>query len=276
MVVYLDVLIATNMVLDYLILNITSLLVRRSYSLKRIVIASLLGGFSSVYIFLKSFWLVDILFNVAVALIMISIVTGFKNLKSILNAFAIFMLISCSLSGFVELLGRSYSEVFFNENLVNYINISPLLLIVATSVMYIVIMLVRKFIDKKSFPKTVKLEIKIGEHSECFLGLVDTGHSVTDPFGSAQVFIIDSNKFSVFKEKIGRQECNKRKRLIPVKTIGGSVILDAFRCDKAKVSQNNEIYYFENSIIAASNENIGNGYSAIVSAVCLERAPDRK
>ena len=278
MIIYLDVLIVVNAIIDYFLLNIMSLLVRRSINVKRIIIAALLGGISSVYIFFDSKYLIlDLAYNMLIGGLMVLLVIGFKDLKRLLYSFGIFMILSFLLSGFIDFMGRNfYGDVFMSEHFIGYINISPIFLILCTAVIYFAISLLRRISDKKTVPKTAKLEICICSHSEEFIGLVDTGNSVTDPFGTSQVFIVDESKYANIKDSVMNNEFYKRKRLIPIKTVGGRAILDAIRCDRAEVLENGKIYAFENPIVAASLEKIDNGYTAIIPSVCLDRISDGK
>jgi stage II sporulation protein GA (sporulation sigma-E factor processing peptidase) len=278
MIIYLDVLIVTNIILDYFLLNVTSLIVRRSINLKRIIVSSLFGGISSLYIFADiEFIVADILYNVIIGFIMVFIVTGFNRVRELLFSFCIFIFMSFILSGFFDMIYRyTTSDVFLSDKFICYMDVSPIFLIGATAMIYLVFCLLKRVSDKKRFATSVELKIEVCGHSEKFLGLVDTGHNVTDPFGTSPVFIVDESKCSAFRCDLSQEERSKRKRLIPIKTVSGRLILDALRCDKAEITENSKVYFFENPIIAFAPEVIDNGYNAIVPAMCFDRQPDRK
>ena len=64
MIVYVDTLIFTNTIVDFILLTATDFIVRRQSSILRSVIASVAGGLSSLYIFLQSDTLIfDLLFK---------------------------------------------------------------------------------------------------------------------------------------------------------------------------------------------------------------------
>ena len=131
MVVYADVLIFVNAVIDYIILNIVSLIIKKESSVVRIVAAAVLGGFSSLYIFVENTALpVDILFKVAVTALMVFITFGFGSTGRFTLALSVMLGIAFIINGaFVFLQNIIDREIVFSDNMMNYINISPIFLI---------------------------------------------------------------------------------------------------------------------------------------------------
>ena len=70
MTIYIDTLIFSNIIIDYLLLSITIKILKINYKLYRVILGSLFGGISSLTILLP--W-GNFLFNFVVKLIIISI-----------------------------------------------------------------------------------------------------------------------------------------------------------------------------------------------------------
>ncbi len=265
MVIYADVLIFTNIVIDYILIHLTAAILKIRYKLFAIILASAFGGLTSVYIlFQNDALLLDLLVKLTVGIIIVLIAFGFKRM---LMPYIVFLLLSFSLNGFVLLLQNFYSTTFFSNNFVYYLNISPILLIVLSMILYLSVRLVQKVIMKKAIADYVEIEICLtNERTKCY-ALVDSGHTLTDPFSGSQIIIIDSKLYSVLAKSL--VDVNSRMRIIPVCTVTNNELLNGLRCDKAIIKHKNKEIILDNPIVLCSNQKLGSDYDAIVSASAL-------
>ena len=89
MVVYADILIVVNTIVDYFLIKATCLLKKKKISVLKQIIASILGGISSLYIFLQNTnWIIDFSFQCIMSFIISIICFGVKR-KQLLSSFLI-------------------------------------------------------------------------------------------------------------------------------------------------------------------------------------------
>ena len=100
MVVYADILIVLNMLVDYFLLLSTKRLLKRKTNVIRIVLASLEGGIFSLYIFLpQSAVFIELSTRMAVCFVMSLTAFKFINLKEFLKNSVTLFLITCLYAG---------------------------------------------------------------------------------------------------------------------------------------------------------------------------------
>ncbi len=276
MVIYVDVLIFTNIIIDFFLLNATSLIIRRDFSLKRLILSSLIGGLSSLYILYDSKYLaIDLLYQIIIATVMLAIAVGLKNIRRLVFATVVFFSLSCGLSGIVTLLGRRFSNLIIGDNMEYYLNISPVLLVAFTAVFYIITLLLHKIFLRKNQFAEAELTISAGEEEMTLNALVDTGNKVEDPFGCSQVFIVNKEDYFLLCSGYSKSDLKTRKRLIPINTVGESHLLEALRCDKAKITAADKNFKYSKPLVAAAIKEIDSNYKAIIPYSAVDRIPDK-
>lgn len=272
MIIYVDTLVFTNIIIDYLILSLTSFIVKRTYKLSRLIISSLLGGLSSLYIFVDTLILIDIIYQVITAAVMLLILNGKCKLKTYIYSVLIFIVLSFLLNGLVSFLSNNVEEqIFISDSGVFYLNISPTILIFSTLVIYFAVIILRKFSDRRDKIATANLKIKAGNNLVELNAMIDSGSSVCDPFGLSEVFIVNEPQFQFLESSFRNSEINRRRRLIPIKTISDKILLKAIRCDFAEISENGLNLNYERPIIACAAEKIENGFDAIISHTAIHK-----
>lgn len=268
MIIYADVLIFTNTIIDYFLLTITSFIVKKSVKPILMIFASLFGGVISLYIFIESKSLLfDIMFKFVSEIILIIIAFGFSNLKIFLLRYVFFLVLSFSFNGLVLFINNLNSSTFFSRNLISYIDISPVLLVLLSAIFYLLIRITEKILHRKVQVDCAEIEIEIFDICTKFNALIDSGHTLTDPLSDSQIIIIDESLYNVFTN-INKNITN-RIRLIPVTTISNSEIVRGIRCDKATVYIGKEIIELKSPIILPASKKLGDNYNAIISKTAV-------
>lgn len=253
MVVYVDILILINFVVDYFLILISAKFLNIKPRFWRLVLSALVGGIFSLYIFLPQNKLV---FQFAVQFLMSAslcfITFGFIDVKNFIKNTLVLFCVNFAYSGAMIalwLVAKPYGMVINNS--VVYFNISPLFLILFSVVGYFVVIILRKIL-KKPFASSAycTVEVICLEKSLFLSGIADTGNSITDVFGFSEIFITD--KDAVEKILAEEKENPSRFRKIPCSTITGQNLLDGYRIDLAIVDFNNKKYEFKNPILAVS------------------------
>lgn len=241
--IYVDVLIATNIFINYFLLLTVSKFLRVSYRRIRLVLASVLGAVYSLIILLPQMnpWLsllVKLLMSVTIVLAAYRV----ASLKMFLRELACFYITSFAFAGLMLALWYFCApQGMAMKNSVVYFNISPLLLIITTVVCYVIIRIIQRVTGQQEVKNTFcRLTITVKDVSASCTAKVDTGSSLTEPFSHFPVVVAEyqaihkivptqiqsiiQNKENFSAEQVGL-------RLVPFHALSGDGILPAFQPD---------------------------------------------
>lgn len=281
MVVYADILIVLNFIVDYFLLLLSSKFLKLKPKLWRMMISAFLGGLSSLYIFLPQG---SILTEFAVKLVINSVMSfvcfGFKNLKYFLKTTGIFFVVTCLYAGIMIALWQILRpKGMVINNSVVYFNISPIVLIGTTVIGYILyIILSRLFAGSAGFAERCVVTIFADGKSITADAIIDTGNSITDIFGKSEIIISDKTVLISLFGNLNVDENEKiklRYRTVPCGTVSGGDVLEGFRCDSAKINYNNKFLILEKPILALSKIPLKENYSLILNPKIFNTLGDK-
>jgi stage II sporulation protein GA (sporulation sigma-E factor processing peptidase) len=275
MVIYADVLIVLNLIVDYFLVLASSKIIGKRLKTFRILLSSLIGAISSLYIFLPQLSVVwELAFKAVICLLMSATAFGIRSIKQFLKGFGVLFIITCSYAGIMMALWhifKPYGMVINNS--VVYFDISPLVLIGSTVIFY-VLFVVLSHIFKSSSKTAERCEIVIESDgkSEKLSAILDTGNSVVDLFGNCEIIIADKRAVKrIFGDiEEAKERSKNRYRVVPYSSVSGADILDGFRCDKASVSGNSKTVLLQKPILAVAKTPLNDGYNAIVNPKILD------
>lgn len=277
MIIYGDILFILNLTIDYLLITLTAVILKINTSLLRQLIASVLAGLSSFYIFIESkSVIIDLLYRFAVAVIIWAVVMGSKYRKKILKAVCVYFTIGVLLSGAVIFIANTFSVAGLAvNNTFFYVGISPIMLITLSVIFYFSVKLVYRVRRNYKAIKFCDVKITLNENHAQYSALIDSGNSISDILTDSEI-LISSEK--VVKDLTGvdsssifsNEGLKKRCRLIPAGTVSGETVLPAIRCDKAEIFCNQNIYELKRPIIAISKHINSEDYDIIISQGVLE------
>lgn len=273
MIVYADVLILVNFIVNYFILRLTARLNKTLYKRYRIILASLLGGLVSLYIFLPSQPIVlETIFRLLTAAVIIFTAFGYRNLRTYLrNLFVMFIttfLYAGVMMG-VWLLFKT-NKIVINNSVV-YFDVSAIQLIIVFIITYTVVTVAEFFLHRN----TVKAEkcsvsVYINGRTLTLTAIFDTGNSVIDLFTDADTVIVDKAVFETFFDiSTLAQKYASRYRIIPCSTVAGQKLLEGLRCDSMQIIFKGKKYFFEKPLVLASAEPIKDDFNAILNSDIL-------
>lgn len=283
MVVYIDILICLNIFVNYFILLITTRLNGGNIRIFRQILAAVVGALFSLYIFIpKQGPVVELLVKLVFSAVIIVCGYGFGGWKKFFRLLATFYGVSFLYAGLMLAMWFTFrpNGMAINNGVV-YFNISPLMLIGATVISYLIILLIGKFRKRPAVCGTrCQLEIAFGAKTVSVTALVDTGHSLTDLFSDAPVVITEYKTAAALLPMtvqpafaaVGAappKELGDRYRVIPYSVIGGNGLLPAFRCDTVTITEGERRKTVKNAVIAVSSQPLGGDYGAIVSPEIL-------
>lgn len=273
MVVYADILIILNTIVDYFLLLLTSKLIRAAPTLLRQISAAILGGFSSLLIFLPRLsFILQLSVYILSAFLITAICFDIKNKKHFFRATVVFFTVSFCYAGLmfaVWSLFRPNGMIIHNS--VVYFNISPIFLIVFSVISYFAVSFLR-FLLNKNAALAPKCEIKLfaNNRSVTINAISDTGNSIEDIFGLSEIIITEQAAvYALFGEDKNSIELKKRYRAVPCTTVSGSELLDGYRCDSAQITYDGKIKNLNKPILAVSKTTLGGDYSAVINPKIL-------
>ena len=265
MIVYVDVLVFLNAVVDYFILLAASFFAERKIKEWRLVLSSVLSALGSLYIFApKTNTFVDFLFKAVFSLLITLSAFGYKKLRVFLKAYFCFFAVSLLYCGLSVLLWTVFNpNKMVIKNSVVYFDISVMQMLIFAVAGYIAIRLIRFFITRNSpHSKRVELSLVNGSTAVNLTALVDSGNSLKDIYQNRKVVITDNKTAQTL---FGNLE-KKLPLLLPYKTINGSSFAKAYGCKSIKVNNKK----FDNVLVAVCNIEFNDDYKAIVSTDILE------
>lgn len=225
MKIYLDVIFFLNFFFDFILLFATKYILKEKVKFYRLLLGSLLGAFSLLFLFLKinSFQL--FILKIMISMGMILVTFGGKNFY---KNYLYFYIISIFLGGFVYLLNVSFSYknkgvIFFSNGLsINFL----LILILSPVIIYLYIKEMKSY--KNNISNIFLVDIMIGQKKYQLRGYLDTGNTLEDPYQKRSVILLDLKKMKLEKEKI---------IYVPYKTISDTGVIKCYQTDSVVINQ---------------------------------------
>lgn len=265
MTVYADVLIIVNTVIDFFILLSAQKLAKVECKTYRCILAAFLGGILSLYIFAPNYGVVInmLVWLLSSAIIVLS-VCGKQQIKKYLKLTVSYIFSNAVYGGVVIAFWTLFKpKGMLIYNGVVYYQISPLILLTITVFCYLAITLSERiFKNKAPMAKRCKLILFYKEIQLELTAIIDTGHSLCDPFSEKSVIIIDE---AVIENLLNITEQSKY-RLIPYNDISGRGMLNAFVADKVQIFVDNKICTVIKPVVATAKQGmLPQDFSALIS-----------
>lgn len=259
MVIYVDVLIFINTIINYCILSLVHEFLKHTTSQLRLTIAAITGALSTLVIFIPIDSLIlQYTIKLTVNMLMCRVAFCYSKLSYYIKQIIYTFIISVIFGGIMVLIYQTAKPA--NMAIINdyvYFQIEPVTLILLSIVIYIVIYAIQRTINKGNIKTLVNLDIQIKDTIYNCIGKIDTGCTVVEPFSGSPVIIIENSIVNPSKVSTNR--------LVPYKALGNSGILSAIKADKVYIDKaqiNKEIYIciycgtIDNNIKAIINSEI--------------------
>ncbi len=272
MIIYLDTLIFVNTVIDYLILSLSLRMSGQQASLIRVVIAGFVGGISSLYILFEgSNIALDLLFKLASSCLVILITVGFCRLQNFIKLLFVFFALTLLYCGGLMFICESKTGFpIYEENLTGYFDIPTVYIIIFTGLFYLFIWIFSKLRKKATTTTLCTATVYVDNQMIKVAAMIDTGNSLDDPLSSSPVIIFDEGKYSNLLSKISRESLRRRKRVIPIKTVNSTGLLNAVRCDRLIINYDGKTLENQNVIIAESSVPLDSQIDAILPGYIMD------
>lgn len=238
--IYADVFFFINMFVDYSLLLCVKRIIHSNVKQTRIISGALAGAALSFCAFLpfNNFPL-----NIIIGIISLSIVSfisfGYKNHRLYLKNTVLLITVSFLFSGALIFFYTAFKPdgMIIINNAV-YFNISPVLLIVLSLIIYFILFIFKKAFNNHADSNLMhNIRIYYSNIEYLIKCKVDSGCNVKEPFSGNKVIIVDSNAVDIKNDK--------KVRLIPFTSLGGKGILKGYKADKVLIDDkiiNEDIY----------------------------------
>ena len=204
--IYIDELILLNFIIDFLILKSTSKILKLNNTTLKIVLSSVFGEISILYLFINLNNIELTIFKLLIGIIMNLIAFGFDDIKEFIKNVIYFYMFSFFLGGALY-----YLKI---ESLVKYQYYLLLIPLIMNILKYFTYNL------KNIISLRHKVTIYLKNGKVLYLnGYMDTGNTLKDPYSNKNVIIIN-------------KDIDENFFLVPYKTIDNSSLIKCFKPKK--------------------------------------------
>lgn len=225
MKIYVDLVLFLNFVFDFILLLSVSILLRRMVSINRLLIGAFIGSLSILLLFININSVTLFLLKLFISVVMILVSFGYKDRNYFLKNMVFLYMASIVLGGFLYFLNIQFS--YKNEGLLffhNGLSINFIFLIIFSPI--IIYIYIKQGLNlKHNYSKYHKVNIFLKDKNLDFVGYVDTGNKVVDPYLKRRIIFISNNIFINNDDYV----------LVPVSTINGKGVIKCFKIDKLLV-----------------------------------------
>ena len=226
MIIYVDLVLMLNIFLDFILLMSVSVLLTRNTKLKRLLLGSVIGGLSTILLFISVSSLISFIIKIILGLLMVLSTYGYHSLKYTLNNLFYLYTLSFSVGGVMYLL--------MDSGYYNYI----VLIIGFIIVLYFYIKMIKRY--QETYSNYYKVKITIKDKDYDVIGYLDTGNKLK--YHHKPVVILDKKiKYNI--EDIV---------YVPYTSLNNTSVLKCLKTDKIMI--NNHV--FKNYLVGISNDKI--------------------
>ncbi len=228
MKIYVDLVLALNFFLDFLLLIGVSLILKRNTKIIRLILGATLGSISILSLFIPVSSLLLFIIKIIISIIMSLASFGFKNIRYTLNNLVYLYLLSIILGGFLYCINDEFSYkreglIFFHNGF--SINII-LVLIISPIIIFVYVKKSRKL--KEEYSKYYEVAITLLNGKKISLtGFLDTGNTLYDPYQKRPILVINKSVLNGY---------NPRCILVPCYTVNKESMMRCFRIKKIVVN----------------------------------------
>ncbi len=291
-VIYVDVLVAINIFITYLLLAASAFFSAVPAKRWRLLISSLLGGASALLIFLPPTpWWILLPEKLLSGALLVWTAFGFGGRKRFLRCFAAFFAVNFAFAGIMLALWLTlHPNGMFYQNGAVYFDVTLITLVLFACICYgllrgIVALLRRRHPGANACQATIQMP----GNSITLPALYDSGNTLTDGFTGAPVVVAEFaalqsflpealRQFFVGEESIAllpeSEPWRGRLREVPFHSLGVEGLLPAFRSDRVIVKSKTKTRdsVTPQAIVAVTTQSLSDGsYSIILQASMLEK-----
>ncbi len=287
-VIYLDVLLAVNIFVTYFLLVCTRVILKNDTNKYGLLIASLLGGASSLIIFWENMPLVlSVVYKLIVGVVISASAFLPKTKKMLFKTSVAFFFVNFLFGGvmyFVEITFNMSNVIYMNGTV--YFDISVVFLVAMTLICYGLLLIADYILKRRASENTLyDVELYFRNKKVILKALYDTGNHLTDGLVGKPVVVAELNALASFfdlselqylKQSFSTaevpQSLEKILRIIPCGSVVGETVLKGFAPEKIIIKNSKIEFETTYLIVAVANSELSNGeYNCILNSAIFER-----
>lgn len=226
MVIYVDLVFLLNIFLDFILLMSISVILTRNTKIKRILLGSIVGGLSTILLFINVGSIISFILKIILGLLMVLSTFGYQSIKYTLNNLFYLYTLSFSVGGVMYLL--------MDKGYYNYLVLTLGFIIVLS----FYIRMIKHY--EVSYHNYYKVKIIINNKDYDVIGYLDTGNKLV--YNHKPVVILDK------KIKYNMEDII----YVPYSSLNNNGVLKCLKIDKIII--NNHV--FNNYLVGLSNKKI--------------------
>ena len=273
MTVYIDVLIVMNTYISYFTLRAVCRLLHTEVRFQRLAAASVIGGITSLAAVIDTEIPVSLLLKSALTAFIVLTAFGFGNLRLFAVRSFVSIAVSMLICGAAVLIHEfTGSNFIFSANGYVYLNISALVLVISSAVIYGVLTLLRRIFDSADAAAHVTLTIENLGNSAEISALSDSGNFLRDFLTGRPVIICRKDAVKRVLPPYLRGETRDIAgiRLIPMRTASGSAVVAAFRPERITVRLHDADKQLDALVAVSEDAFVNESFDAVVSSKLLK------
>lgn len=281
--IYIDVLLGTNIIINYFILLAVSKVTKVKTRVVKIILGSCFSALCSLVILAPDFpFLINLIVKLVISIAIILISFDYYSISQLIKNIALFYLISFGFCGVMLFFWFITPQQIVVNNSIVYFNISPVLMVITTILSYLIIRIINKITEKQnSILEICKVKVINNDKFCQFYAKVDTGNTLCEPFSNIPVIVVNEEAIKIVAEDEFNKLLNATNteyipknhyRLIPFNSIGGNGLLPAFLPKEVYI---NDIYCPNKVYIAVCKNKIISGeIKAMINPEIIEFVKD--
>lgn len=250
MKIYLDLVFIINFLLDFNILYIVNIVLKRNTKVKKIIISSLFGELTLIFLFINISSIFLFFIKILLCLFMCLIAFKYKSIKYTINNISYTYMISTIFGGILY---------FIKSNaLNNYIYISVILILLPLFSKEII----KSFKKIKSnYNYYYQIKINFNDNKDIKLNsFLDTGNKLKDPYTNKAIILVDINK-------IKKLVPIRSPIYVPYKSLNNSGLIKCIKPESIEINGKS----FKNYLIGLSEDRFNiDGIDCILNYKLLE------
>lgn len=260
--IYLDLIFALNYFIDFTILLIVGILLKRKIKMYRFLLGAFFGSASLFTLFIRLNSLELFFIKFLISIIMILITFGFNNIKSFIKNVYYLYMTSIIYGGIMYFFKDNYNQKVSG---LLFTNKSPSMLFTLLSSLIVIIIYVKNIKDlKENYNNYYNVEILIDNKTLKLNGFLDTGNKLTHPYSKSPIILINKNLID---------EKNKKIIYVPFSSVNNNNN-NLLKCIKLKKIYINNNLIKKNFLVGLMDEINIDGVDCILNTKLLEGIND--
>ncbi len=277
MVIYVDILLAVNLFVDFLLLCGVARVLHRPRRRGRLIGGAAVGALSALILLLPPLplWL-TLPLRVICAAVMVAVAFPYRSIGAFAQTTAVLFLISALFAGICEALWLFAAPTgLFVQSGVVYYDVPPLYLVGFTLLAYGGVCLYERLTVKRVV-RHAAYRLTVEHHGQCVTlkAMLDTGCHLREPFSGAPVIPVNAARLApLMTAPLATAAHAPPVRYIPFTALGGEGVLPSFRPDRVTVYLNDRAFDISGAWIAASDTLTRGEYDALIGPAAVDRLP---